>query len=81
MQLFMYATPIIYPLRDIPLVYRRLIMLNPMTSVIETFKFTLFNFGTFSWTMLAYSFVFSILIFALGIVLFNKVEQKFIDTI
>lgn len=80
-QLFMYATPIIYPLRDIPLVYRRLIMLNPMTSVIETFKFTLFNFGTFSWTMLAYSFVFSILIFAVGIVLFNKVEQKFIDTI
>jgi lipopolysaccharide transport system permease protein len=80
-QMLMYATPIIYPLRDIPLVYRRIVMLNPMTSIIETFKFALLDIGTFSWAMLGYSCVFTLLILISGILMFNKTEQRFIDTI
>ncbi len=80
-QLLMYATPIIYPLSSIPDKYKIFVMLNPMTSIIETFKYSLFNNGSFSWTMLGYSGVFTLIILAIGILLFNKIEQRFIDTI
>ena len=80
-QLLMYATPVIYPLRSIPLQYRRIIMLNPMTSIIETFKYCLLDFGTFSWAMLGYSCIFTLFILIVAVLLFNRVEQKFIDTI
>jgi lipopolysaccharide transport system permease protein len=80
-QLLMYATPIIYPLREIPLEYRRFVMLNPMTAVVETFKFALLDIGTFSWVMLGYSCVFTLVILVIGILMFNKIEQRFIDTI
>jgi lipopolysaccharide transport system permease protein len=80
-QLFMYATPIIYPLRDIPLEYRKFVMLNPLSPIIETFKYSILNFGSFSWSMLGYSAVFTLVILVIGILMFNKIEQKFIDTI
>ena len=80
-QLLMYSTPIIYPLTSIPEKYRLLISLNPMTSIIETFKFALLGNGYFSWASLSYSFVFTIIILVIGILLFNKTEQRFIDTI
>ncbi len=80
-QLMMYATPIIYPLSIIPDKYKIYIWLNPMTSVIETFKFAMLGTGSFSWTFLGYSSVFTLVILAIGIVIFNKVEQRFIDTI
>lgn len=80
-QLLMYATPIIYPLSSIPDKYKIIIMLNPMTSIIETFKYALLGRGTFSWEMLAYSGIFSIAILIIGLLLFNKIEQRFIDTI
>lgn len=80
-QLLMYATPIIYPLSSIPDKYKIIIMLNPMTSIIETFKYALLGRGTFSWEMLGYSGIFSIVILIIGLLLFNKIEQRFIDTI
>ncbi|HPS46643.1 MAG TPA: ABC transporter permease [Bacteroidales bacterium] len=80
-QLLMYATPIIYPLSSIPDKYKIIIMLNPMTSIIETFKYALLGRGTFSWEMLGYSGIFSIAILIIGLLLFNKIEQRFIDTI
>jgi lipopolysaccharide transport system permease protein len=80
-QLMMYASPIIYPLSSIPDKYKLILMLNPMTAVIETFKYALLGNGSFSWVMLGYSGVFTFVILVIGILLFNKTEQKFIDTI
>lgn len=80
-QLVMYATPIIYPLSSIPDKYKMFVMINPMTSVIETFKYALLGNGSFSWGMLAYSGIFTISLLTIGVLLFNKIEQRFIDTI
>jgi lipopolysaccharide transport system permease protein len=80
-QLWMYATPVIYPLNSIPADKRWLLVLNPMTSVIETFKYGAIGHGVFSWAYLAYSFVFMVVMVFAGIVVFNKVEKGFMDTV
>jgi len=80
-QLLMFATPVIYPLRDVPAEYRIFVQLNPMSSIIEIFKFSLLDIGTCSWPMLAYSAGFTVVILFVGVLLFNKTEQRFIDTI
>lgn len=80
-QLWMYATPVIYPLSTIPDKYRSYVLANPLTPIIETFRFALLGTGTFSWMYLLYSLVFTIVVLVLGILLFNKVEQSFMDTV
>ncbi|MBQ8056196.1 MAG: ABC transporter permease [Paludibacteraceae bacterium] len=81
-QLWMYATPVIYPLSTITShKIRFLMMLNPITSIIETFKYGVLGVGTFSWGMLGYSFGFMIVVLFLGVVIFNKVQRSFMDTI
>jgi lipopolysaccharide transport system permease protein len=80
-QLWMYATPVIYPLNSIPADKRWILLLNPMTSVVETFKYATIGQGVFSWVHLAYSFGFMIVLLFLGIVVFNKVEKGFMDTV
>lgn len=80
-QLWMYITPVIYPLNSIPAEKQWIIALNPMTSVIETFKYAAIGQGVFSWIYLAYSFVFMVVLLFLGIVVFNKVEKGFMDTV
>lgn len=80
-QLFMYATPVIYPLSTVPDKYHWLSVLNPMTSVIETFKFSFLGRGTFEWHYLAYSFGFMVVLLFLGIAIFNRTEKNFMDTV
>ena len=83
-QLFMYATPIVYPLslaQEKLGSYAWTAKLNPMTSIIETFKFALIGKGHFDWTILGYSFGFMTLLLVIGVVIFNKVEQTFMDTV
>lgn len=80
-QLWMYATPVIYPLNSIPADKRWILLLNPMTSVVETFKYATIGQGVFSWVHLAYSLGFMIALLFLGIVVFNKVEKGFMDTV
>ncbi len=80
-QLWMYVTPIIYPLSSINGVYKKVILLNPMTSIIETFRFILLGSGTVNFNQLLYSFIFMIVTLILGILLFNKIEQSFMDTV
>lgn len=80
-QLWMYATPVIYPLNTIPADKQWIIALNPMTAIIETFKFAAIGEGVFSWWHLGYSFVFMIVLLFLGIIIFNKVEKGFMDTV
>ncbi len=80
-QLFMYATPIIYPLSAAPEKYKYWIELNPMSNLIEIFRYGFLGAGDFSLSGLLYSSVFSLVVFIIGIVIFNKTEKNFIDTI
>ena len=80
-QLLMYATPIIYPASFIPAPFNKIVMLNPIAPVIEGFKFAVLGKGTFDFKMLTYSVVVTTIIFFIGLITFNRVEKKFIDTI
>ena len=83
-QLWMYATPVIYPLSVMHQSHRQymwLIVANPLTSIIETFKFGFLGEGTFSWWYLGYSFLFTLVIMLWGMVTFNKVQRSFMDVI
>ena len=80
-QLFMYATPVIYPLSAAPEKYKAIIALNPMSPIIEGIRFSLLGKGSFSVESLIYvTMVTSFILFA-GIVIFNKVEKNFVDTV
>ena len=81
MQLLMYATSVIYPLSAAPAKYKWLVMANPMTSIIETFRYGFFGKGSFDWAMLGYSAAISIVLLLLGMVVFIRVERNFIDTV
>jgi lipopolysaccharide transport system permease protein len=80
-QLWMYASPIIYPLSATPEKYQIYIAANPMTGVIETFKYGFLDQQPFQPLILIYSACFSVLILFSGIIIFNKVEKRFMDTI
>src|SRR6478672_1236929 len=80
-QLLMYSTPIIFPLSKLPDKYRWVMLCNPMTSVIETFRYAIVGSGTFSLRHLGMSAAAAILILASGILLFNRVEKTFMDTV
>jgi lipopolysaccharide transport system permease protein len=81
MQLFMYATPIIYPLSEVPEKYKFILLANPITSIVETFRYGFLGTGTFNWWYLTYSALASIIILLLGTIIFNKVEKSFMDTV
>ena len=80
-QLWMYATPIIYPLSAMPPKYMWLIELNPLTSIMEAMRFGFMGAGTFSWWSLSYSFAFTVVIVIVGAGMFNKVERSFVDVV
>ena len=80
-QLWMYASPVIYPLNTIPANKQWILVLNPMTSVIETFKYGAIGQGVFSWWHLGYSLLFMVVLLFLGVMIFNKVEKGFMDTV
>ena len=83
-QLWMYATPVIYPLSVMKQNYPDkicVIVANPLTAIIETFKFGFTGVGVFEWNYLLYSFVMSIAVLLLGIIVFNRVQKNFMDVI
>lgn len=81
-QLWMYATPVIYPLSTITSHKVRMVMLaNPVTAIVETFKYGVLGVGSFSWGALGYSAAFTLILLATGIVIFNHTQRKFIDTV
>ena len=81
MQLLMYATPVIIPLSAVPEKYRAIMLVNPMTGIIETFKYGFFGTGTFSWGLIGYSAVFTLVAFVSGLLIFNRTEKNFMDTV
>lgn len=80
-QLLMYASPIVYPLSIVPEKYRWIILANPVTSIIETFKYAFLGVGEFNRMHLAYSFSFTVVLFIIGLIIFHKVEKSFMDTV
>ena len=87
-QLWMYGTPIVYPLSQVAGKQKwgfdvaDIMCLNPVTPVIETFKHGALSAGQFvGWGWLAYSFIFMLVVLALGILIFNKVQKSFMDTV
>lgn len=81
-RLWMFATPVIYPLSTIDNEKLRFVMsLNPLTGIVEAFKYAMLGEGQFSWAMLAYSFVFMIVLLSVGVVIFNRVQKTFMDTV
>ncbi len=79
--LWMYATPIVYPMSTLPEKYKIYIIANPVSPIVETFKYSLLGAGTVNFMHLLYSTIFTIVILSLGILIFNKVEKTFIDTV
>lgn len=80
-QLWMYATPVIYPLSTMSPEKQWIMVINPVTSILEAFKYGTMGVGTFSWWHLGYSFAFMLVLLALGVVVFNKVQRSFMDTV
>lgn len=83
-QLWMYATPVIYPLSVVKeklADYAWVAELNPLTPIVEAMRYALMGTGTFTWGTLTYSFLFMLFVMVWGSFIFNKVERKFIDVV
>lgn len=80
-QLWMFATPIVYPLSRVPSDWRWLYALNPMTAIIETFRFAFLGAGSANIAQVGISMAISILLLSLGIVAFSRVDKTFMDTV
>lgn len=80
-QLFMYATPIIYPISVVPEKYLWLVNLNPLVPIFEYARYAFLGVGFFELSQLLYPLLFSTVILFIGIVIFNKVQKTFMDTV
>lgn len=80
-QLLMYGTTVIYPLSAAPAAYKRIIELNPMTGIIEAFRYAFLGKGEFTASSIGYSAAVTVIVLFLGIIIFNKTERNFVDTI
>ena len=78
-QLLMYASPVIFPLSIVPEKYKWAILLNPMSSVIESFRHMVFGVGEISIDAILYSIIFTGVLFFSGYLIFNHIEKDFID--
>ena len=83
--LFMYVTPVVYPtslaLEKVPERYQFLVYANPLTTIMEMFRYAFLGSGSFTIAGVVYTSVFSVVIFLLGLMVFNKTEKSFIDTV
>ena len=79
--LWMYGSPVIYPVSSIPEGWRWVADINPMTPIIETFRAGFLGAGDASWLGLAFSAIFMFVVMFIGVVIFNRVEKTFIDTV
>ena len=80
-QLLMYGTTVIYPLSAAPSKYKSIIELNPMTGIIEAFRFAFLGKGEFTLWSIGYSALVTLVLLFLGVIIFNKTEKNFVDTI
>lgn len=80
-QLFMYITPVVYPISALPEKFRFLVYMNPLSSIFECFRYAFLGSGSFDFMSILWSSLFIIIILILGTVIFNKVEKSFMDTV
>lgn len=80
-QLWMYATPIIYSISQIPAKYQKIILANPVSPIVEGFKYSFTSIGTLDLKGLMYSSIFSVVVFLIGLIIFNRTEKSFMDTV
>jgi lipopolysaccharide transport system permease protein len=80
-QLLMYATPVIYPVSTVPPQFHWIININPMTPIVEFFRFAYLGAGTIQWGQLIYSLIAMCIIVMIGAIIFNHVEATFMDTV
>jgi lipopolysaccharide transport system permease protein len=80
-QLFMYATPVIYPSSSIPANYQWVINLNPLVGLFDYMRYAYLGVGSFNASYLWYPITFAIVILFFGIIVFNKVQKTFMDTV
>lgn len=80
-QLMMYVSSVVIPLSEIPIKYQWIFKLNPMVPIIETFKYGFLGSGIFNWFDLAYAALFSIAFLVISIIVFNRIERSFMDTV
>ncbi|MFD2909794.1 ABC transporter permease [Flavobacterium ardleyense] len=81
MQLFMYATPVIYPSSAIPTDYQWLVNMNPLVGLFDYMRYAFLGVGSFAFSDFIYPAVFSIIVLFFGILVFNKVQKTFMDTV
>lgn len=82
MGLWMYGTPVVYPLSELGEgLLRQLILLNPVTALVELFRYCVLGVGSVLPAGLAAAFVFTVIVLLLGIIVFNRVERTFMDTV
>jgi lipopolysaccharide transport system permease protein len=81
LQLLMFASPIVYPLSSLTGTFKILISANPLTGLVEAIRYCLFGHGTVEPLVLIYSIVFTVFGFLLGIVVYNRTERSFVDTV
>ena len=81
MQLLMYLAPVLYPISDLPGFLQKIVLINPMASVVEAFRFAMTGGGNIHWYALLYSVVFSVVITFGSVILFNQTEKTFIDIV
>jgi lipopolysaccharide transport system permease protein len=79
--LLMYMTPVVYPLSTVPEAYRPLVLANPVTPIVEAFRFAFLGVGTVSVAHLTYTAVFTAAVLLFGILIFNRIERTFMDTV
>ena len=83
--LLMYLSAVPYPLAEaknkFPEIVSTFVEYNPLTQIVEGFRYMFLNTGLFSWDKFAYIFVLSIIVFLTGLIIFNRTEKKFIDTV
>ena len=80
-QLLMYATPVIYPLSTVPEKFKIFIQANPISPIVEGFRYSLLGSGDFSWFSFGYALIVMTVLLLVGIVIFNKTEKSFIDIV
>ncbi len=80
-QLLMYGSSVVLPISSMSEKIQKIMLLNPLTSIIEAFKFVFMGSGYFEVISLVYSAVFMLIVLMIGVVIFNKVEKSFMDTV
>ena len=79
--LWMYLTPVVYPVSQIPESFRFIMLLNPVAPIVETFRYAFLGSGSFEWFFLLISAAVTAVLLILGMIVFNQVEKNFIDTV